>query len=109
MPLIEIKVIEDEFSDEQRTGIIEAITDTMVSAHVGRARGGQERQLGDRRHRGRPDRRARAAAASTRTPHVTNGRPLKTPRDGGVNDREEPTMSFALARSTTGVASRTPT
>jgi 4-oxalocrotonate tautomerase len=31
MPLIEIKVFEDEFSDEQRTGIIEAVTDTMVS------------------------------------------------------------------------------
>ena len=29
MPLIEIKVFEDEFSDEQRTGIIEAVTDTM--------------------------------------------------------------------------------
>jgi 4-oxalocrotonate tautomerase len=31
MPLIEIKVFEDEFSDEQHTDIIEAITDTMVS------------------------------------------------------------------------------
>ena len=31
MPLIEIKVVEDEFSDEQRTGIIEAVTDMMVS------------------------------------------------------------------------------
>lgn len=31
MPLIEIKVFENEFSDEQRTGIIEAITATMVS------------------------------------------------------------------------------
>lgn len=31
MPLIEIKVFENEFSDEQRTGIIEAVTDTMVS------------------------------------------------------------------------------
>lgn len=31
MPLIEIKVFEDEFGDEQRTGIIEAVTDTMVS------------------------------------------------------------------------------
>ena len=31
MPLIEIKVFEDEFSDEQRTGIIEAVTDTMVT------------------------------------------------------------------------------
>ena len=31
MPLIEIKVFEDEFSDEQRAGIIEAVTDAMVS------------------------------------------------------------------------------
>ena len=31
MPLIEIKVFEDEFSDEQRTGIIEAVTDAMVT------------------------------------------------------------------------------
>ena len=31
MPLIEIKVFEDEFSDEQLTGIIGAVTDTMVS------------------------------------------------------------------------------
>ena len=31
MPLIEIRVFEDEFSDEQRTGIIEAVTDTMVT------------------------------------------------------------------------------
>ena len=31
MPFIEIKVVEDVFSDEQRTGIIEAVTDAMVS------------------------------------------------------------------------------
>ena len=31
MPLIEIKVFENEFSHEQHTGIIEAVTDAMVS------------------------------------------------------------------------------
>ena len=31
MPLIEIKVFEDEFSDEQRAGIIGAVTDALVS------------------------------------------------------------------------------
>ena len=31
MPLIEIKVFEDEFSDEQRMGIIEAVTDAIVT------------------------------------------------------------------------------
>jgi 4-oxalocrotonate tautomerase len=31
MPLIEIKVFENEFSHQQRAGIIEAVTDAMVS------------------------------------------------------------------------------
>ena len=31
MPLIEIKVFEDEFSHQQRAGIIGAVTDAMVS------------------------------------------------------------------------------
>ena len=31
MPLIEIKVFENEFSHQQRTGIIEAVTGVMVS------------------------------------------------------------------------------
>ena len=31
MPLIEIKVFDDDFSDEQRAGIIEAVTDAPVS------------------------------------------------------------------------------
>jgi hypothetical protein len=47
MPLIEIKVFEDEFSDEQRTAIIEAVTDTMVSftgESVGRTRGSCSRR-----------------------------------------------------------------
>jgi len=30
MPLIEIKVFEDEFNPDERTGVIEAVTDAMV-------------------------------------------------------------------------------
>ena len=46
MPLIEIKVFEDEFTDDERAGVIHAVTDAIVGftgeshppAHLGRAR-----------------------------------------------------------------------
>ncbi len=66
MPFIQVKVIENVFSDEQKQQIVRELTDAMVhiegenmrpSSDVVRGRGGQERQLGDRRepavHRGR--------------------------------------------------------
>ena len=64
MPLIEIKHFEEEFSEAERAGIVEAVPDAMVAftgegirPHTwGCAQRGQERQLGNRGRCTRPGR-----------------------------------------------------
>jgi 4-oxalocrotonate tautomerase len=120
MPLIEIKVFEDEFSDEQRAGIIEAVTDAMVSFTGESIRPHtwvvleevKERQLGDRRKRSGPARRARAAGASTRRPHVPAGRALKArrrrrgPPRGGDHELRRSTAPATFPTASRPTASR---
>ena len=57
MPLINVKLIEDVFTSEQKRQIVERLTDAMVSIEgenmrgvtLGRRRGGSQRRLGHRR------------------------------------------------------------
>lgn len=81
MPLIEIKVFEDEFSDEQRAGIIEAVTDATVSFTGESIRPHtwvvleevKSGNWGIGGRRSRPARRTRPAGAGTRRPTSPHG------------------------------------
>ena len=70
MPLIQVRVIKDVFSKEQKHQIISKLTDAMVSdrrreharRHLVCGRGGGKRRLGHRRQRADHSRRARLGA-----------------------------------------------
>jgi Tautomerase enzyme len=78
MPLIQVRVIKDVFSKEQKRQMISKLTDAMVSiegekhaqCHLVRGRGGRKRRLGNRRqcldHSGRARSGARKGCLTAR-------------------------------------------
>lgn len=103
MPLIEIEVFENEFSHEQRTGIINAVTNAMVAFTGESIRPHtwvvleeiKSGNWGHRRQRTRVDRRTRPPGASPCRPHDASRRPLTGP---GVSERDEQIVCFARRR-----------